>query len=104
VAFLFFLRLAKIGERHDRETDTLFTSADRGGGVNGLRGGGLSSLREGGGYLCGQNGKIAYAGYDDLAYPGQAATFEREIYTINADGGGTRVKLTSNDTDDFAPS
>ncbi len=46
-AFLFFLHPAKIGERCDRETDTLFTSADRGGGVDGLCSGVVSGLREG---------------------------------------------------------
>jgi Tol biopolymer transport system component len=42
----------------------------------------------------GQNGKIAYAGFDGHDY---------EIYTIDA-RGGYRVKVTNNDTDDFNPS
>jgi Tol biopolymer transport system component len=49
--------------------------------------------------------KIAYSGYDDVVYPGHpAASKDFEIYTINADGVGRRVKLTNDDTNDYEPS
>jgi hypothetical protein len=43
---VFFLRPVREGQRHDKESDALFTgAAGRGGGVDGLCGGGVKRCR-----------------------------------------------------------
>jgi hypothetical protein len=73
-------------EGHDKKTDALSTGDDRGCGGGGMRGGFICGLREGGGYLSGQNGRIAYLGYDGN---------DLEIYTINLNGSG-KTQVTNN--------
>ncbi len=88
------------GERHDKETDALFTGADRGRGI-GLRSGANNApggVEGGGVYLPGQKRQ------DSLReHPRQHQNGKRgDIYTMNPNGAAVE-RLTDHSERDFEP-